>query len=129
MTTTREKFYQYQKPNGKTITIKRTWTNNNSKANKQACLKKYFEENAEEIRMMKNIKAVYDDYLIKNADNKISYSMLYHYYQSLYNTRKKQEKPKSSSASASESEPIEPIPEQGEPNTEQSIQNENANSN
>ena len=101
---TKEKVYQYHKDNGKTITIKRTWTNSNAKIMKQESLKNYFDENANEIKNMKNIKAIYDDYISKNENNKISYSMLYHYYQSQYNTRKKQEKPYRKSAENSSDE-------------------------
>ena len=103
---TKEKVYQYHKDNGKMITIKRTWTNSNAKIMKQESLKNYFNENADEIANMKSIKAIYDDYISKNQNNKISYSMLYHYYQSQYNTRKKQENPchKSSEHSTDEEE-------------------------
>ena len=70
-----ERVYEY-KYGDKKIVVKRKWNNNGTTANKRKALNDYIEQNKEEIMKMKNYKAVFNDYISKNQDYKISYTTM-----------------------------------------------------
>ena len=82
-----EKVYTYLR-NGKEITVRRRWTKSNKTSPKHAAVKSYFDNNMDNIRLAKNIRAVYNDFATQNPEAKCSYSTVYAYYQSVFNTRK-----------------------------------------
>ena len=82
-----EKVYTYLR-NGKEITVRRRWTKSNRTSPKHAAVKSYFDNNMDSIRLAKNIRAVYNDFATQNPEAKCSYSTVYAYYQSVFNTRK-----------------------------------------
>ena len=82
-----ENVYIYMR-NCKEVTVKCKWTKSNKVSPKHEAVKEYFDNNMDSIRAAKNIRAVYNDFTEKNSDNKCSYSTLYAYYQSVFNTRK-----------------------------------------
>ena len=82
-----EKVYTYMR-NGKEVTVRRRWTKSNKASPKHEAVKSYFDNNMESIRSAKNIRAVYNDFIAQNPETKCSYSTLYAYYQSVFNTRK-----------------------------------------
>ena len=82
-----EKVYTYMR-NGKEITVRRKWTKSNKASPKHSAVKSYFDNNMDSIRLARNIRAVYNDFIEQNPEIKCSYSTLYAYYQSVFNTRK-----------------------------------------
>lgn len=105
-----ERTYIYNR-NGKDVKIKRSWTKSNANINKNEKLNEYFNNNLENIKTMKNIKAVYANFMETYPDSKVSYSMLYNKYQKHFNTRKAQQHPRRSKVLESKDEPKE-TPEQ-----------------
>ena len=87
-----EKVYTYMR-NGKEVTVKRKWTKSNKVSPKHEAAKSYFDSNMDSIRSAKNIRAVYNDFVSQNPETKCSYSTLYAYYQSVFNTRKARRTP------------------------------------
>ena len=83
------KEYEYVK-NGKTIRIKRKYEIKGIRAIKQNELDEYFKNNAENMRQHRKLKDVLTDYN-NSHDNKISYSMLYTKYKTLFGKCKKHE--------------------------------------
>ena len=71
------KVYTYER-NGKTISIKRKWTNIGEKQLKQQELNDYF-KNITELDNTKSIQALFKEYN-NNHEHKISYSMFYKRY-------------------------------------------------
>ena len=98
-----EKVYTYTR-NGKEITVRRRWTQSNKVNPKQQAVKEYFDNNMDDIRAARKIRAVYNDFVEKNPDNKCSYSTLYDYYQSVFNIKKPRRARETSSSSESEHE-------------------------
>ena len=98
-----EKVYTYTR-NGKEITVRRRWTKSNKVSPKHEAVKEYFDNNIDNIRAARNIRAVYNDFVEKNPDNKCSYSTLYAYYQSVFNTKKPRRTQEPSSGSEHEIE-------------------------
>ena len=96
-----EKIYTYTR-NGKEITVRHRWTKSNKVSPKHEAVKEYFDNNNDNIRAARNIRAVYNDFVEKNPDNKCSYSTLYAYYQSVFNTKKLHRAQDVSSSSDSE---------------------------
>ena len=80
------KEYTYQ-INGRKVIIKRKYKINGTRNKKSEELKEYFKNNAEAIKSNKKLNEVLETYN-KLHDNKISYSMLYQYYKSLFGFRK-----------------------------------------
>ena len=99
-----EKVYTYMR-NDKKVTVRRRWTKSNKASPKHEAVKDYFDNNMDDIRAAKNIRAVYNDFVEKNPVNKCSYSTLYAYYRSVLNTRKIRRTLEASSSSESEPEP------------------------
>ena len=95
-----EKVYTYTR-NGKEITVRHRWTKSNKVSPKHEAVKEYFDNNMDNIRAARNIRAVYNDFVEKNPDNKCSYSTLYVSYQSVFNTRR----PRKAQEASSTSEP------------------------
>ena len=81
----RDKVYKYEK-NGKTITVRRKWTNYGDKQLKQEALAEYF-ANIDEIDRTKTIQTLYKEYN-NNHDLKISYSMFYKKYAEHFGPRR-----------------------------------------
>ena len=82
-----EKVYTYMR-NGKEVTVRRRWTKTNKTSPKHEAVKSYFDNNMDFITKARNIRAIYKDFVGQNPDIKCSYSTLYAYYQSVFNTRK-----------------------------------------
>ena len=80
------KEYEYVK-DGKTVLIKRKYNIKGINSIKQNELNEYFKNNADDIRSNKKIREVLNDYN-NTHKNKISYSMLYNKYKSLFGMRK-----------------------------------------
>ena len=97
-----EKVYTYT-CNGKEVTVKRRWTKSNKVSPVHEAVKDYFDNNMDGIRAAKNIRAVYNDF-VENPDNRCSYSTLYAYYQSVFNTKKSRKAQEDSSESEHEVE-------------------------
>ena len=87
-----EKVYTYMR-DGKEFTVTRRWTKSNKASPKHEAVKSYFDNNMDSIRSAKNIRAVYNDFVSQNPAAKCSYSTLYAYYQSVFNTRKARKTP------------------------------------
>ena len=83
--TVRDKVYQYNR-NGKTITIRRKWTNIGDKQLKQEALSAYFANDAD-IDRTKSIQTLFKEYN-NNHDLKISYSMFYKKYAEHFGPRR-----------------------------------------
>ena len=81
----RDKVYQYNR-NGKTITIRRKWTNIGDKQLKQEALSAYFANDAD-IDRTKSIQTLFKEYN-NNHDLKISYSMFYKKYAEHFGPRR-----------------------------------------
>lgn len=79
--------YKYNR-NGKEITVKRTWKKRNVNANKRQSVDDYFDKNLDNIKKMRSIQAVYDDFKNSHQNISVSYAMVYTKYQRLFNTRK-----------------------------------------
>lgn len=79
--------YKYNR-NGKEITVKRTWKKRNVNANKRQSVDDYFDKNLDNIKKMRSIQAVYDDFKNSHQNISVSYAMVYTKYQQLFNTRK-----------------------------------------
>ena len=73
----RDKVYKYER-NGKTISVRRKWTNFGDKQLKQQALAEYFANNAD-IDRTKSIQTLFQEYN-NNHELKISYSMFYKKY-------------------------------------------------
>ena len=101
------KEYEYVK-NGKTIRIKRKYEVKGTRAIKQKELNEYFKNNADEIRSGKKLKEVLADYN-NTHENKISYSMLYTKYKSLFGSLKKHNSPVNSDESDGEAQKQESV--------------------
>ena len=84
--------------------MRRKLTKSNKVSHKHGAEKDYFDNNMDDIRAAKNICAVYNDFVEKNLDNRCSYSTLYAYYQSVFNTKKPRRARDSGSSSESEAE-------------------------
>ena len=82
-----ERIYTYTR-NGKEITVRRRWNKSNKISPKHEAVKEYFDNDMDNIRAARNIRAVYNDFVEKNPENRCSYSTLYAYYQSVFNMRK-----------------------------------------
>ena len=70
-----ERIYTYER-NGKTVIVKRSWTNNQTLTNRRNTLNDYFKNNKEDIQKMKNYITVFNDYNNKNPQHKVSYSTI-----------------------------------------------------
>ena len=81
----RDKVYQYVR-NGKTINIRRKWTNYGDKQLKQEALSEYF-ANDVDIDRTKSIQTLFKEYN-NNHDLKISYSMFYKKYAEHFGSRR-----------------------------------------
>ena len=79
--------YKYNR-NGKEITVKRTWKKRNVNANKRQSVDDYFDKNMDNIKKMRSIQAVYEDFKNSHQNISVSYAMVYTKYQRLFNTRK-----------------------------------------
>ena len=79
--------YKYNR-NGKEITVKRTWKKRNVNANKRQSVDDYFDKNLDNIKKMRSIQAVYEDFKNSHQNISVSYAMVYTKYQQLFNTRK-----------------------------------------
>ena len=79
--------YKYNR-NGKEITVKRTWKKRNVNANKRQSVDDYFDKNLDNIKKMRSIQAVYEDFKNSHQNISVSYAMVYTKYQRLFNTRK-----------------------------------------
>ena len=79
--------YKYNR-NGKEITVKRTWKKRNVNANKRQSVDDYFDKNMDNIKKMRSIQAVYEDFKNSHQNISVSYAMVYTKYQQLFNTRK-----------------------------------------
>ena len=79
--------YKYNR-NGKEITVKRTWKKRNVNANKRQSVDDYFDKNLDNIKKMRSIQAVYEDFKNSHQNVSVSYAMVYTKYQRLFNTRK-----------------------------------------
>ena len=79
--------YKYNR-NGKEITVKRTWKKRNVNANKRQSVDDYFDKNMDNIKKMRSIQAVYEDFKNSHQNVSVSYAMVYTKYQRLFNTRK-----------------------------------------
>ena len=90
--------------NGKEVTVRRKWTKSNKVSPVHEAVKEYLDNSMDDIRTARNIPAVYNDFVEKNPDNKCSYSTLYAYYQSVFNTRKARKAQEVCSSSESEHE-------------------------
>ena len=80
------KQYNYEK-DGKTVVIKRSYTVKGTKGKKINELDEYFTKNADSIKNSKKLKDVLDVYNSKH-DNKISFSMLYQKYKTVFGNRR-----------------------------------------
>ena len=100
-----EKVYTYMR-NGKEVTVRRRWTKTNKTNPKHEAVKSYFDNNMDSISKARNIRAVYKDFVEQNPDIKCSYSTLYAYYQSVFNTRKtRRSEPETETEPEPESQP------------------------
>ena len=99
-----EKVYTYMR-DGKEFTVRRKWTKSNKASPKHEAVKSFIDNNMDSIRSAKNIRAVYNDFVEQNPEAKCSYSTLYAYYQSVFNTRKARMTPSPEPASTDKSEP------------------------
>ena len=79
--------YKYKR-NRKEITVKRTWKKRNVNANKRQSVDEYFDKNMDNIKKMRSIQAVYEDFKNSHQNISVSYGMVYTKYQRLFNTRK-----------------------------------------
>lgn len=79
--------YKYKR-NGKEITVKRAWKKRNINANKRQSVDDYFDKNLDNIKKMRSIQAVYEDFKNSHQNISVSYAMVYTKYQRLFNTRK-----------------------------------------
>ena len=70
-----ERIYTYER-NGKTVIVKRSWTNNETLTNRRNTLNDYFNNNKDDIQKMKNYMTVFNDYNNKNPQHKVSYSTI-----------------------------------------------------
>ena len=70
-----ERIYTYER-NGKSVIVKRSWTNNQTLTNRRNTLNDYFKNNKEDIQKMKNYITVFNDYNNKNPQHKVSYSTI-----------------------------------------------------
>ena len=70
-----ERIYTYER-NGKTVIVKRSWTNNTTLTNRRNTLNAYFEANKDAIQRMKNYMAVFNDYNTRNPQHTVSYSTI-----------------------------------------------------
>ena len=104
-----ERVYTYMR-NGKEVTVRRRWTKNNKASPKHTAVKSYFDNNMDSIRSARNIRVVYNDFIAQNPEVRCSYSTLYAYYQSVFNTRR--------SRTAPEPEPEAQAGSEGEPGTD-----------
>ena len=84
-----EKIYEYKNSNGKSIIIKRKWTNKEETTNRREALNNYFEQNKDKIANMKNYKAVYNDYNSNNPDYNVSYKTILKRLHKLYGMKNK----------------------------------------
>ena len=81
----RDKVYKYER-NGKTISVRRKWTNFGDKQLKQEALAEYFANNAD-IDRTKSIQTLFQEYN-NNHELKISYSMFYKKYAEHFGPRR-----------------------------------------
>ena len=103
MEETKERTYTYTTDSGKTRTITRRWKVKQEILAKRKELNDYFDQNADKIKNMKNITAVFNDYN-NSHENKISYNLLYKKYISIYDSKKSKKQQNSQSSEASEEE-------------------------
>ena len=96
------KEYEYER-DGRKVCIRRAYNVKGTKHTKQCELDEYFKNNAETIKSCKKLNNVLDDYNNKH-DNKISFSMLYQKYKTIFGPRKNQSKSSFSEESDSNSE-------------------------
>ncbi len=101
------KEYKYVK-NGKVIRIKRKYEVKGVRSIKQSELEEYFKNNADDIRTNKKLVEVLADYN-NTHENKISYSMLYTKYKSLFGCLKKHNSPVNSDESDGEAQKQESV--------------------
>ena len=75
--------------NGRNVVIKRHYAVKGNRAKKICELEEYFKNNYERVRDIKKLRDVYESYNNEHED-KISFSMLYQKYISVFGRRKKQ---------------------------------------
>ena len=80
------KEYNYEK-DGKTVCIKRSYTVKGTKGKKINELDEYFTKNADSIKASKKLKDVLETYNNEH-ENKISFSMLYQKYKTMFGNRR-----------------------------------------
>ena len=80
------KEYEYER-DGRKVCIRRAYNVKGTKHAKQCELDEYFKNNAETIKSCKKLNTILEDYNSKH-NNKISFSMLYQKYKTVFGNRK-----------------------------------------
>ena len=96
------KEYEYER-DGRNVCIRRAYNVKGTKHAKQCELDEYFKNNAETIKSCKKLNTILEDYNSKH-NNKISFSMLYQKYKTVFGNRKTQSRSSFSEESDSNSE-------------------------
>lgn len=97
-----QKDYTYLR-DGKKVCIRRKWTNKGTRHIQNDELDEYFKNNADDIKNSKRLQEVLETYN-STHDNKISLSLLYKKYKTVFGLRKNHNKPNNKNEEEDKSE-------------------------